>query len=351
MKALKYFLFPIALIYKFIVQLRNIFFNIGIKHQHKFNIPIISVGNISVGGTGKTPHVEYLISLLKDKYKIAIISRGYKRKTKGFIVANNKHTHEDIGDESKQYQEKFGEEVIISVSNKRVKAIEILMRDFPDIDVILLDDAYQHRYVKPGLSILLSDYHHPFFKDHILPVGLLREPRKNYKRADIIIMTKIPFIFSPIIFDATIKKIKPYNHQEVYFSCVKHQSTIAVNSSKQVIDKATICFLVVGIANPYPLQEHLSRSFSEVITIKFPDHHNFSLRDILKIKSKFNQHFSKNKVIVTTEKDMTRLNSPEIKKELINLPLFYVPIKTEINNEKEFNTKIVDYVEKNKRNS
>ena len=351
MNSLKFFLFPIALIYKLIVQLRNIFFNIGIKRQHKFNIPIISVGNLSVGGTGKTPHVEYLISLLKDKYKIAVISRGYKRKTKGFIVANNTHTYKDIGDEPKQYQEKFGEEILVSVSSKRVKAIKILLQDYPEIDVILLDDAYQHRYVKPGLSILLSDYHHPFFKDHILPVGLLREPRKNYKRADIIVITKVPFAFSPIVSDATIKKIQPYKHQEVYFSCVKHKEPVSVNTSEQVIDNATICFLVVGIANPYPLQEHLARSFSEVITIKFPDHHSFSLGDIKKIKSKFNKHFSRKKVIVTTEKDMMRLNSPEIKKELINLPLFYVPIRTEINNKKEFNTKIVAYVEKNKRNS
>ncbi len=354
MKLLKMFLAPFALIYKIIVQCRNFFFNIGIIKQHIFDTPVICVGNLAVGGTGKTPHVELLLSNLKDKYKIAVISRGYKRKTKGFLVVNKQHLSRDVGDEPRQYKNKFGEEVVIAVAERRVKGIRKIKEIYPDIDLIILDDAFQHRHVKAGLSIMLSDYHHPFYSDHIMPLGRLREPRKNYKRADIIIMTKTPFVFSPILFKKIKKKTQLQSHQNLFFSSVEHlepKVAFPLNNTINAFDKASICFLITGIANPYPLKECLYRKFTELNPYTFPDHHEFTVKNIRKIKKDFYKHFSKNKIIVTTEKDLMRLTSPEIKKEIVDLPLFYVPIKTKIYEEEKYINLILDYVEKNRRNT
>jgi tetraacyldisaccharide 4'-kinase len=354
MKFLKIFLAPFALIYKIIVQCRNFFFNIGIIKQHIFDIPIISVGNLAVGGTGKTPHVEHLVKILKDNYKIAVLSRGYKRKTKGFLVVNNQHLSKDVGDEPMQYKQKFGDDVVIAVAERRVKGIRKIKKSYPTIDVIILDDAFQHRHVKPGLSVMLSDYHHPFYSDHIMPLGKLREPRKNYKRADIIIMSKTPFVFSPIIIKKIQRKISLFPHQKLFFSSVDHLEPKAIFPSHiklNSFDEASVCFLLTGIANPYPLKECLYRKFTELNAYAFPDHHEFTVKDIQGVKKDFNKHFSKNKIIVTTEKDMMRLTSREIKKEIVDLPIFYIPIKTKINEEEKYKKIITDYVEKNRRNT
>lgn len=346
---------PFSLIYGILTWIRNKLFDWKILASRTFEIPVISVGNLSTGGTGKTPHVEYLIKLLKKDFKIATLSRGYKRKTEGFVLAGDHSSTEDIGDEPCQFKNKFTD-ITVAVDEKRVRGIRELLNKVPETNLILLDDAFQHRYVKPGLSILLTDYHRLYSDDWLLPAGSLREFRRGSKRADIIIVTKNSKILSPIIRREVIDKLKPASHQKVYFSYVEHGPLKKIRglecSSINKLRFNTI-LMVAGIANTYPLEFHLKSFCDELEIISFPDHHYYNIGNVNQIIEKFDNIVTRNKIIVTTEKDSMRLDKPEFIKLLRGYPVCYVPIEIAFYKEDKsaFDKQILDYVRANKGNN
>jgi tetraacyldisaccharide 4'-kinase len=319
----------------------------GILTCERFEIPVISIGNLSLGGTGKTPHIEYLIRLLRERFRIATLSRGFGRETDGFILATKESDVKVIGDEPLQYVRKF-DGIKVAVDEKRARGINELTGKFPDLDAVLLDDAYQHRYVKPGLSILLTDYHHMYHDDFVVPSGRLREFRYGAHRADIIIVTKTPKIFSPITRRRILEDLKPEAHQKIFFSYIKYGGPVPVYNvpSCTFPNKFTSLLLFTGIANDYPLKEHLSRYCSNIITMKFNDHHQYTIRDIEKIKKTFDDLPTQSKVIITTEKDVMRVKTDELTPLIKKLLLFYLPIEIDFHDKDKpaFNTAIVDYV-------
>ncbi len=352
---LKVILYPISLLYGVIISIRNKFFDWGIFPSKEFALPVISVGNLSVGGTGKTPHIEYLIRLLTNQsYKVAYLSRGYKRKTKGFILADENSTAYSIGDEAYQVSNKYPN-IIIAVDKNRVKGIERLIHDFPDIDVILLDDAFQHRWVKPGLNILTTCFYHPFHKDHMLPSGRLREFKSGAKRADILIVTRSPVVLSPIVRKEFIEKTKFHQKQEIFFSKVRHLKIKPFPGFdiKTNIDRVKSIIVFTGIADPYLLERYLRKYCDYLDVIEFADHYDYTIKDIEMIKERYTKHFSQNKILVTTEKDISRLLKKEIVASIKDLPLYYVPIEVEFHEKesKNFDNEILNYVRKNSRNS
>jgi len=353
MRFIQVLLSPIAFLYGIVMLVRNLLFDIGILHAESFDRPVISVGNLSFGGTGKTPHIEYLIRLLKGKYSLAILSRGYKRETKGFILGTAKSNVSFVGDEPMQYIRKF-DSVKVAVDENRKRGIRTLLTKFPDIEVVLLDDAFQHRWVKPGLSILLTNYHDLYTDDHVAPAGRLREFHFGSRRADIIIVTKTPKIFSPITRRRIMEELRPLAHQSVFFSYLKYDQPVAVfeNESSVFPAKTSYILLFTGIADDYSIREQLGRMCSELTVIKFPDHHQYKTADLELIKRKFNDLPSQKKVIVTSEKDVMRLKTAELSNFLKNLPLFYLPVEVELHSADKslFDKEISDYVEKNKRN-
>ena len=351
-------LIPLSWLYGIGVGFRNQLFNIGLLKQHDYDIPIISVGNITVGGAGKTPHVEYLIRLLKDKVKVAVLSRGYKRKTHGYVLANDSSTVTDIGDEPYQMKQKY-QDVHIAVDKKRVDGIAHITDDAEtnDTDVILLDDAFQHRYVKPGINILLVDYHRLIIYDKLLPAGRLREPQSGKNRADIVIITKCPKDLKPMEFRVLTKAMNLYPYQSLYFTTIEYKSlTPLFAKEKSAIEKEALedkhVMLITGIASPKQIIIDLKPHVKEMTTLAFSDHHQFKSKDIMKINETFNA-IKGEKIIVTTEKDATRLEQLEGLSEEVKQNLYVLPIKVKfmINQEEEFNDKIIDYVRKNSRNS
>ncbi|NOU62162.1 tetraacyldisaccharide 4'-kinase [Marinifilum caeruleilacunae] len=358
---LKVLLLPFSLLYGLIVAMRNMLFDLNILTSTEFKIPIISVGNITVGGTGKTPHIEYLIALLKDDYKLATLSRGYKRKSKGFILSDENSTANQIGDEPMQIKRKFPD-ILVSVDSKRVNGVKNLLKSEHgnDLSAILLDDAYQHRYIKPGISILLIDYNRPITRDFIMPYGRLRESAEERSRANIIIVSKAPAQMTPIERRIIVKELKILPYQKLYFTCLDYGNLQPVFSKKAInitdanwAKESFSILLVTGIANPKPLREYLDSFSDRIEEFHFPDHHAFNQKDIQAIEKKFNELEGDNKIIITTEKDATRIFDMEIKQESIKKYLFYVPLCIKFLNEdkSKFDNQILNYVKKNKRSS
>jgi tetraacyldisaccharide 4'-kinase len=331
-EALRFLLFPFAVLYGFIIKVRNILFDIGIFKSEKFEIPVISVGNLIAGGSGKTPMVEYLIRLLDANVNIATLSRGYKRKTKGYHLAGKSETVETIGDEPLQYHQKFTRINVAVCENRRV-GIHKLMNDVAELETVILDDAFQHRYVKPELSILVTDYFKLFTKDWLLPLGRLREQISGRKRADIIVVTKTPRVFSPIVRKQLLEEIKPFPGQLVCFSYISYLPFEPVYKTKCEYSVKTenvySIILLTGIGNPGPIQEYLRRLCTELELMEFPDHHDFSEKELLLLKDKYKNLPTKRKIIVTTEKDAKRLQNTEAEAILGGLPIFYSPINFE----------------------
>lgn len=345
-------LLPFALLYGLIVRIRNRMFDWGIIRQQSHPLPIISVGNLVAGGTGKTPHVEYLIRLLQDKYRIATLSRGYGRKSKGYRLAVNEDAYQDIGDEPMQYQRKFSN-LLVAVSEDRNLGVSALLNLEDPPEVILLDDAMQHRRIRPGLQILLTDFHSLYVNDLLLPAGHLREAVSGAKRADIIVVTKTPEVFSPITRRRLMEELSPEPWQKLFFSSIAYDQAVPLTPSAHNINWSGInaAFLFAGIANPYPLEDHLRRQFTEVITLKYRDHHPYTPADIARIRKVFDDHLVRKKVLVTTEKDAVRLLSTNLLSLLGDVPLCYIPIRVRFHNEdgKDFDQMILDYVEQNRR--
>ncbi len=325
MKLIRKILFPIVPIYYLVTWLRNKLYDLGIKKSVSYNFPVICVGNLSVGGTGKTPMIEYLIRLLKDDFKVATLSRGYKRKSKGFQIGDKNTTVDVLGDEPFQFYSKFKDDIKVAVDSNRSEGINILRRleDYPE--VILLDDAFQHRKVKAGFNILLTTYGNIYTEDFVLPTGNLREPRSGAKRANVIIVTKCPKDLSKSEKVAILSKLKLQNHQFVFFSSIAYADEVFSNDSSKNLESLPNFTLVTGIANAKPLVDFLEAKNLNFEHLNFKDHHDFSQEDILKLE--------KQELIVTTEKDYMRLKQYESLKE----KLFYLPITVIIDNALKFN--------------
>ena len=347
MNFLRKILFPFAIIYGWIMQFRNYLYDIGFFNSSSFEIPIIAVGNLSVGGTGKTPQIEYLIRLLSDTYKIATLSRGYKRESEGFVLADTSSNASILGDEPFQFYSKFPN-IQVAVDANRKNGIAQLLAQKVQPDIILLDDAFQHRRVKAGFYILLTSYDDFFYKDYILPTGHLRESRSGAKRAHMIIVTKCPKDLSELAQAKIAEKIAPYfkgntkSNDAIFFSYIDYDDTIySINETKPVTEfKLVPKVLVAGIAKPKPFFDFLQTKNDVILT--FQDHHQFSEKDILDIKKQ-----AKEKSIVTTEKDYMRM-----KNSILSDQLYYLPIQTSFINKGDFFDKtILNYVGKSTRNS
>lgn len=353
--ALRILAAPFALLYGLILFLRNWCYSAGLLPETSFELPIINVGNLAFGGTGKTPHIEYLIKLLKPTHKVAVLSRGYKRKTIGYFFASNESSANEIGDEPRQIKQKFKDEIHLAVSENRVIGVPNLLFDADDTDVILLDDAFQHRAIKAGLNILLTDYHNLFTQDYLTPAGTLREYRAGYKRADIIIVTKCNADLQQTEKDKIKERIKPLAHQQVFFSYQKYDDLVpyfSLDTENQTSLQSTDILMFSGIAKADSFENYLEQNARKVLTAwRFGDHHDFTKEEITKLLAEFDKYESENKILVSTEKDAMRLQTDEFKDLLKNYPIYYLPLQVAFfeNDKEKFNQTILNYVEQNKR--
>lgn len=347
MKNLRKILYPLSLVYDEITKARNKAYDKNIITRHTFEIPVIGIGNLSMGGTGKTPMIEYLIRLLHKDYRTAVLSRGYKRKSKGFVLADANSTFETLGDEPMQYYRKF-ENITVAVDADRVNGIKHLLEQDPGPEVILLDDVFQHRKVLPGFTILLTSYDKLYTEDTVLPAGDLRENSSGAKRSQVILVTKCPEELSEAEQFEIAKKLKPELNQTIFFTSIAYDDK--VRSASGTIPLSDLrnyeVLLVTGIAKTKPLTQFLAQKEIKFEHVRFPDHHNFTAADIQDIGNQYNKIQSEKKIVLTTEKDYVRLY-PRVGENT-----YFLPIETAfIAHEKDFNKLILDYVRKNTRNS
>lgn len=326
----KILLLPFSLLYGLGVSGRDFFYRTGLLKSVKFNIPLISVGNLSVGGAGKTPHIEYLVRLLHDYLNVATLSRGYGRKTQGYLTVQPDATAEQVGDEPLQFKRKFPD-LTVTVAESRAFAIPRLLSEAPDTQVILLDDAFQHRSVTPGLNILLTEYSHPFTKDWLLPSGRLREWRSSYKRADLIAVTKCPKVLSEAERTRMTQEIKPFPHQRVFFSYYDYGQPYFIFNQKLVANLAEDWQVVVicAIARTDYLVEYVREKVDNVTLLEFEDHHYFNEDDMQELKRSFDQLPGQKKIILTTEKDAMRLELHYKFLKDNQLPVFALPVQVQ----------------------
>ena len=350
-KKVLWLLFPFSILYGIGVSIRNFLFDRGIFKSVGFDIPIICIGNLTIGGTGKTPHTEYLVHLLFKHHRVAVLSRGYKRKKKGFQIAHAESTAHDIGDEPYQIKKKFPD-ITVAVCAQRVKGVRELLQqeDTAAPEIILLDDAYQHRHIKAGLNILLTDYHHLISKDCFLPTGRLRDSFHSRKRADIVIVSKCPEALPAQEMSSIRTSLRLAPWQKLFFSTLEYGDLVGawsdVKREFSTITKNTKVFLLTGIANPQPILNRLKKTGADITSICYPDHHNFSAIDVKHINKIFH-HLSESgdAILVTTEKDASRLRLCQGLSESVQRHLYTLPIKITFLNgqEEEFNTIITNY--------
>ncbi len=355
LKYLRLLLFPFSILYGLVVFARNKLYDGGILKSVQFELPVICVGNLVVGGSGKSPVTEYLVHLLAD-YKIAILSRGYGRKTKGFILADQRATVETVGDEPMQFYNKFNKEAVsglqvtVAVCEDRVYGIQQLKDQH---DLIILDDAYQHRAVKPGFNILLFEYHKLLTRQFLLPAGNLREAFSGYKRAQMLLVTKAPKALDKQQEQQCTSK---FPAKQLAFSTLKYDDLVSLYRRETkpctALKPDVMVFLLTGIANPDPLVEHLSQFTTKMVHHEYPDHYQFGTADIEKLIKDYKRHPATEKIIITTEKDAQRLLNAVLQKLLLNLPVFYLPVKIDLRggDKVTFDQKILDYVSITTRN-
>ncbi len=338
-------LYPISRLYGLGIAIRNRMFEYGVLKQTEFPVPVIVVGNLAMGGTGKTPHVEYIVEALMGKYNIGVLSRGYRRSTRGFVLATPQSRPEDIGDESYQIYRKFGPDITVAVCENRVNGIKRMLEINPRINMFILDDAFQHRYVKPIVSVVLTEFNRPVFTDSLLPYGRLRETRAALNRADIVIATKCPPGMEQLEYSIFGEKLSLFPFQKLFFSHFVYGHFVPVFPDDatdipalDTIRPGTEVLVVTGVANPKPFSRYLRRNKVKVKLMRFPDHHSFTASDMESIRSRFAELSGAGKFIATTEKDAVRLfNNPYFPHELKS-KIFYVPIKVGFidRGEKEF---------------
>ncbi len=351
-------LLPLSWIYGLGVRFRNQLFELGILKSRSFDVPVISVGNITVGGSGKTPHVEFLIETLRDKMKVAVLSRGYKRKSRGFVLSDKDTAMSEIGDEPYQMKKKYPD-IYVAVDKDRCHGIEQITggEETDDTDVVLLDDAFQHRYVKPGINILLVDYHRLIMYDKLLPAGRLREPRSGKSRADIVIVTKCPRDLKPMEFRVITKTMNLFPYQKLYFTTLKYGSLKPVYCGEDrklsSLKPDTRVLLLTGIASPKQMIVDLKPYTENITPLTFADHHQYKPSDIDRINRAFADMEGSDKIVVTTEKDNARLFGMEGLSDEVRRNLYVLPVAVEfmLGQEEEFKDNIIDYVRKNSRNS
>ncbi len=351
-------LLPLSWLYGVGVKLRNVLFDMGLLKSKSYDIPVISIGNITVGGTGKTPHTEYLIRLLLKKYKVAVLSRGYKRKSRGYVLADTDTPMTQIGDEPYQMKQKFPE-AYVAVDKNRRRGIERLCTDEAtrDTDVILLDDAYQHRYVNPGINILLVDYHRMIGEDKLLPAGRLREPHGSQRRASMVIVTKCPTDMKPMGFRVIQKALNLYPYQKLFFSTFRYGRMYRLFGTEErapeSLEADEAVMLLTGIASPEQMVIDLKRYTQRITSLSFADHHYFGSADAARINDTFARMEGERKLIITTEKDAVRLRHTAGLSDAVREALHVLPVEVEFmqHQEETFNEKILGYVLKNSRNS
>jgi tetraacyldisaccharide 4'-kinase len=337
---LKILLFPFSVLYDIVTRVRNHLYDRGLKPSVRFDLPVIGVGNLSVGGTGKTPMIEYLVRLLMPDYNVATLSRGYGRKTQGFLVANEKESAETIGDEPFQYYKKFSPRVYVAVGEERALAIPLMLQDSDELDVILMDDAFQHRKVRPSLQILLTDYARPFYQDLLLPAGRLRESSGGASRADLIVVSKCPSDLSDDRFMEMEKGIRAIAEKPVFFSKIIYGNPVPFQRTNAPCGEKIL--LITGIADARPLVDHIKRSYSLAAHVDYSDHHQYTAKDMQAILEKAK---TDGLSVVTTEKDMVKMDVQEFSALLEQIPFFYIPITVQfLKHEAEFNEIILNHV-------
>lgn len=325
LKSFRIFLLPFALLYWLVIGIRNWMFDKKILPSSSFGLPLICVGNLSVGGTGKSPMVEYLVLSLKDRYKLGTLSRGYKRKTTGYALADEKTTALEIGDEPMQFHLKFPD-LPVAVGEERIVAIPQLLHDRPETQVIILDDAFQHRTVRAGLNILLTDYNNLFTRDFYLPTGDLRDLKSSYTRAEVIVVTKCRKDLDETEKKKIIREIRPVPGQQVFFTCIDYSRPYhIITREERGLESTVDILLVTGIANPRPLKKMLEDYSNTYQMLQYADHHIFTIDDLQEIRRTFDKLTATDKVILTTEKDAVRLL--KFSEEIRELPLYVVPVR------------------------
>jgi tetraacyldisaccharide 4'-kinase len=335
---------PISYIYKCVIGVRNFLFNVGFIKQTKFKVPIVVVGNLSVGGTGKTPLTEFIINALSTQWHIGVLSRGYKRRTKGFILATRRLSPHDIGDEPFQMYAKFGDRITLAVCEDRRKGIREMMKIDPSINLFVLDDAFQHRYVKPKVAIVLMDYNHPCYQDKMLPLGRLREPMDSIYRADMVVVTKCPEDLKPFDLRTVKNNLDLIAAQKLFFSSVKYAAPSALfpdeNNLHPYLEYLTDddgILIVTGIANPKPFVKYLRNFKSNMKILHFGDHHDFTRNDFDLICERFDELKGNRKMIFTTEKDAVRLISNPYFPHQLKAFSFFIPITVDFSQYNEGN--------------
>ncbi|QEC67333.1 tetraacyldisaccharide 4'-kinase [Panacibacter ginsenosidivorans] len=344
LKSFRLLLLPFALLYGVIVIIRNILYDKKILRSSEFNFPLICVGNLSVGGTGKSPMVEYLIQLLRPHFKVATVSRGYKRKTKGYVLAKDNTTALEIGDEPMQFHINFPD-IAVAVGEERIVAIPQLLHDKPDTQAIILDDAFQHREVRAGLNILLTQYDDLFTNDFFLPTGDLRDQKASYQRADVIIVTKCPATITDDARKEIINEIEPLAHQKIFFTAIEYGVPYHIsNHSFRKISNEDEVLLVCGIANPKPLKDYIFDNAATYYQMDYSDHHIFRIDDLKDIRKKYEGITADKKMIITTEKDAVRLI--KFTEELRDMHLYVLPIRHKFlfNAGSEFDELVVNFI-------
>lgn len=341
MAFIRILLFPFAVLYNIITALRNVLYNRGLKPSVEFDIPVINVGNLAVGGTGKTPMIEHLVRLLQNKYTIATLSRGYGRKTKGFRIATDQDDAETLGDEPLQFYRKFKDKIVVAVGEDRAFAIPNILQEHEHVQAVLLDDAFQHRRVKPSFNILLSDYNRPFYTDYLLPAGRLRESRSNAARADVVVITKCPPEISIDERMAIEQTVRGYTSKPVFFTTIHYGEIIAFGGSTQLPNNRVV--LITGIANAEPFRKYIETTSTIVHHFDFADHHEYSVDDFKRFRDIVKEDPSVS--LITTEKDMVKLADRKFTEETRSLPLFYIPIEVKfLKNGQDFDAMILNAV-------
>lgn len=344
LKSFRILLLPFALLYWLLITIRNGMYNKKILRSTTFAFPLVCVGNLSVGGTGKSPMVEYLVGLLKEQFKVATLSRGYKRRTKGYTLADKNSDALDIGDEPMLFHNKFPD-VPVAVGEERLYAIPMLLHDRPETEVIILDDAFQHRSIRAGMNILLTDYNNLFTRDFYLPTGDLRDLKSEYKRAQIIVVTKCQPDLSEREKKKIINEINPQPGQFLFFTSIKYGQPYHIFTKVDFSLSVNLEILLVsGIANPRPLENMLNENCKAYHLLQFQDHRIFTIEDLKEIRKKFFGISSADKIILTTEKDAVRLE--KFRSEIEDWPVYVIPVRHHFlfNEENRFSRLVIDFI-------